>query len=551
MKKSPRYPRFRSLLPCLLLAIPSGGLAAPGDADASFGTAGAGAVTVAFTTGNDLAYGMTVQPDNRILLAGSTSAGDFALCRLQANGSLDAGFGTAGKVVHSFGQFELARGVAVRPDGRILAGGSGLIAGGSRDFAVIRCLPNGSLDPQFGTGGIATTDIQGGFNDTAYCMAVQTDGKIIVAGSHRSGVAMARYTANGALDAAGFGTGGKVFSSVVNGEEEQANAIVVQPDGRIVVAGEFRAVAGSAFLLSRYLADGSPDPSFGTGGKSVIPISAGTDRDIANGLYLLADGKFLVAGTAAQDFALVRCTAQGQLDPGFGTGGIVLIDFGGTTDAGTGVAVQTDGKVLLAGTTRISGREYFALIRLTATGDVDTAFGPYGGAALTALTAGNDTARSIAIQSDGKILLGGDAGLLNNKDFGVARYESGVRGLTALESWRRTYFGVTTGTGSAADDADPEKDGVTNITEFGFGLNPAVPDGNLLPQPQFAGGACSLTFAEPWGISGVSYMVEWSSTLAAGSWLPIPNTAVGPAHSHAVSLAGKHRFFHRVRVTNP
>ena len=321
MIQSSKFSLLHPLILGITLGISSGVQAGPGNIDVSFGLSGAALVPI--SPGDDLAYGMTVQPDRKILVAGGTSAGDFALLRLLPGGLPDPGFGTAGRAVHSFGQFELARSVVVLGDGRILAGGSGVIAGGSRDFAAIRCMPNGSLDPLFGTGGVATTDLQGGFNDHAFCMAVQPDGKIIVAGYHRLGIAMVRYTATGGLDA-GFGSGGKVFSSAITGPEEQAHAIAVQPDGKIVIAGDSRLAGNTDFLLARYHSDGSPDLGFGIAGKTITPIGFGTALDTANSLVLLPDGRIFAGGAAAQDFAVIRYTSGGMLDEGFGSLGMVL-----------------------------------------------------------------------------------------------------------------------------------------------------------------------------------------------------------------------------------
>ena len=538
---------FPALLLGITLGISSDTFAAPGSVDTSFGASGA--ALVALSSGDDLAYGITVQPDRKVLVAGTSSAGDFALLRLQPNGLPDPVFGNAGKAIHSFGQFELARSVVVLGDGRIVAGGSGLTAGGSRDFAVIRCLPNGSLDPQFGTGGLVTTDLQGGFNDHAFCMAVQPDGKIIVAGYHRLGIAMVRYTAAGELDA-GFGSGGKVFSSAITGPEEQAHAIAVQPDGKILISGESRIAGNTDFLLARFNTDGTPDPGFGSGGKAVPPDWFGEGFDTANSLLLLPDGRMLTGGAAGQNFAVARYSSAGVLDQSFGSIGTVEIDFGNTDDTVNGLVLQTDGKIVLAGTTRLNARNYFALIRLTTTGSVDTGFGS-GGAVLTAVTAVSDTARCICQQSDGKLLVAGDAGLLNNKEFAVVRYDSGVPGLTLLESWRQTYFGVTAGTGAAANSADPDNDGLPNIVEFGFGLNPVLPGSSQLPAPQFAGGTQVISFTQPWNVSGITYIAEWSPSLAENSWTALPDTGTGTQHRFSFPVAGKNRWFSRIRITVP
>jgi uncharacterized delta-60 repeat protein len=247
-------------------------------------------------------------------------------------------------VTTDLGGFDLALGVAHQPDGKIVAAGQG---GSDFDFAVARYNPDGSLDPSFGSGGSVTTDFGG--SEAATAVAIQADGKIVTTGSTFSaGVqkfALARYSATGSLDPS-FGSGGTVTTDFGLGSGF-GGALAVQSDGKIVAAGR----AGSDFVLARYNGDGSPDAGFGSGGN-VTTDFGGVVFDAAFAVALQANGKIIVAGSAfsfpAADFALARYNPDGSLDPSFGSGGKVTTDFGGF-DVAFGVALQPDGKIVAAG----------------------------------------------------------------------------------------------------------------------------------------------------------------------------------------------------------
>jgi uncharacterized delta-60 repeat protein len=313
---------------------------ADGSLDSGFGSGGK--VTTDFG-GFDAGSATVIQPDGRIVAAGRTGGGDFALARYNANGSLDPTFGIGGKVTTDFGGFDGALGVALQADGRIVAAGGG---GPASDFVVARYNGDGTLDSSFGSGGIVTTDL--GPFEAATAVVVQIDGKIVATGSTSSGnFALVRYTANGSLDGS-FGSGGIVttnfgFSSAFGG------ALVIQSDGKIVAAGR----AGTDFLVVRYNANGSVDTSFGSGGV-VTTDFGGVIFDAAFGVALQSNGKIVAAGSlfnsfgSSADFALARYNPNGSLDASFGSGGKVTTDFGGF-DVAFGVALQADGKIVAAG----------------------------------------------------------------------------------------------------------------------------------------------------------------------------------------------------------
>jgi uncharacterized delta-60 repeat protein len=408
----PRRSAFGAALAIVaLLACPAAGHGAAGDLDPSFGTGGIARPGDAVSTAN----AMVLQPDGRIVLAGSTAGTgfDWRLTRLNADGSLDAGFGTGGIVTTDFGgDYDIANAVALQPDGRIVvAGTEGDSSGAGRDFAIARYNRDGSLDTGFGAGGRVTAGFGPGPDD-AFEVVVQPDGKIVVAGIAAGDFGVLRLNADGSLDAS-FGSGGGVRTDVA--PQDFVPAAIVQPDGRIVAGGGSASGASGTFSLVRYLTDGGLDPSFGTGG--VVRTDVGPGLEFIYAMASQPDGKIVVTGPVqAGDFAVARYAADGDLDPTFGAGGIVLTDVAGATDSPSAVVVQPDGRIVVAGLAAgASGDdEDFALARYLADGTLDPSFGT-GGKVTTDTTDGSDGANALALQPDGRILAAGSR-------FNVVRY---------------------------------------------------------------------------------------------------------------------------------
>ncbi len=320
------------------------------------------------------------------------------------------------KVTTDVGGSDYAESVAIQTDGKIIAAGYAH-NGNDSDFALVRYNPDSSLDLVFGTGGKVMLDIGVGSNDEAFSIALQPDGKIVAAGSSNNDFALARFTATGALDTA-FGTNGKVITDFGGGE--QAYSVALQSDGKIVVAG-YTSV-GYDFALARYNADGSLDTDFDSDGK--VTTSIGVLNDVALSIAIQSDGKIVVAGYSGSGFALVRYTTTGATDDTFGTGGIVTTDFGGgTSDQAFSVAIQNDGRIVAAGGTSSGGSQDFALARYTSNGALDTTFGT-AGKVTTDFGGGYDQAYSIAIQPDGKIVAVGWTDKDGPLDFALVRYTS-------------------------------------------------------------------------------------------------------------------------------
>ena len=418
------------LLGCLglallaLLAAADLAVGAPGELDSSFGSGGKALVDFG---GVDRGRALALAPDGRIVVAGASQSGtnsDFALARLQPNGSLDGSFGGGGKSRTDL-RGDAASGVVVQPDARIVVAGTSdaaAAAPGAMDFAVARLQPDGGLDGAFGSAGTSFVNF-GGTNDNGHAVALQADGKIVVAGLGNAGstfdFGVTRLQASGQLDAA-FGTQGSGGRTLTDfGGVDSAHAVVLQPDGKIVVAGYGN--DGRDFAVARLQPDGSLDVSFGpNAGKS--PIDFGGPNEVGNAVALQPDGKIVVAGygNEANDFAVARLQANGLLDPSFGSGGRSLIDFGGPSDVGHAVALQADGKIVVAGYGN-DGKD-FAVARLQPNGSLDSTFAS-GGKSLTDF-GGIDAGQAMVLQPDGKIVV---AGLSivgpNNNDFAIARLQ--------------------------------------------------------------------------------------------------------------------------------
>ncbi len=414
-----------------------------GDLDPTFGDGGV--VMTDFNNSTDIAYAVALQADGKLVVAGTTytdndfSGEDFAIARYNTDGSLDASFGTNGRVTTDFpGLAAVASAVVVQPDGKIVvAGGAFPLFTFAGDFKVARYNPDGSLDASFGAGGIVTTVFPGD-GSYAFALALQSDGKIIAAGTDfvdfnpgdmsDTDFALARYNPDGNLDTS-FGNGGTVTTDFL-GAEDDASSVLIQPDGKIVAVGSANSPLDFYdFAVARYLANGTLDTTFGTGGK-VRTDFGNNDLDIAYAAALQPDGKIVAAGTTAfdlgvqQQFALTRSNSDGTLDTTFGTGGLVLIDFSSFAQSAYAVLIQPDGKIITVGYPNTESNDSdFLLARCNPNGSLDPTFG-VGGKVRTSFGDLNSGANGAVLQSDGKIVAVGfnPTQKASGVEFAIARY---------------------------------------------------------------------------------------------------------------------------------
>jgi len=391
---------------CIFFAVAV--TAAPGDLDTTFD--GDGKVTTNFTAGDDVARGVAIQSDGKIVTAGSAgNTPDFALARYNTDGSLDITFDGDGKVTTSFTAGEArARGVAIQADGKIVAVGE-VGVNPNLDFALARYNADGSLDTTFGVNGLVTTEFNG--TDRARGVAIQSDGKIVAVGDDgNADFALARYNTDGSLDIT-FDGDGKVTTDIFFGDS--AHGVAIQSDGKIVAVGD-----SVDFALARYNADGSLDTTFDGDGIVETDFSG---NDVAFAVAIQSDGKIVAVGRddfIDSDFAIARYNADGSLDTTFDGDGKVTTDIT-ASDAAFAVAIQSDGKIVAVGVDGIIIDVDFAIARYNADGSLDTTFD--GDGLVTTEFNGSDIAHGVAIQSDGKIVAVGQDG---TSDFALARYNA-------------------------------------------------------------------------------------------------------------------------------
>ncbi len=393
-----------------------------GSLDTGFGTGGKVTTPIGI---NEEGYSVAIQSDGKIVVAGCSNNGsndDFAVVRYNSDGSLDNGFGTGGKVTTPIGiGDDYGTSVAIQNDGKIVVAGYSY-NGSNYDFAVVRYNSDGALDTGFDGDGIVTTPI--GINEEGYSVAIQSDGKIVVAGCSNNGsnydFAVVRYNSDGSLDN-GFDGDGKVTTPIGTGDD-YGTSVAIQNDGKIVVAGYSYNGSNYDFAVVRYNSDGSLDNGFDGDGIVTTPIGSGHDKGYS--VAIQNDGKIVVAGCSNNgsndDFAVVRYNTNGSLDTDFGTGGKVTTPIG-INEGGFSVAIQSDGKIVVAGCSNNGSNNDFAVVRYNANGSLDTGFDG-DGIVTTPIGSGYDQGYSVAIQSDGKIVVAGFMHNGSNYDFAVVRY---------------------------------------------------------------------------------------------------------------------------------
>lgn len=394
---------------------------APGTLDRGFGKGGRVITTVGLPESG--ARAVLIQPDGKIVAAGFPGGyRGFALVRYKRSGSLDPTFGSHGRVTTRLVSDRTPTGpawaLARQRDGKIIAAGHGFPG----TIALVRYSRSGRLDPGFGTGGIVQTKFSDSERHSvgAYDVVLQPDGKIVAVGAYLASqqgrlpdeaFALVRYRSDGTLDPS-FGTGGKVTTATGG----VAHAVALQPDGKIVVAGSSER-SSRAFAVARYRTDGSLDPTFGSAG--IVETRLGSpEPDGAWAVMLQRDGKIVVVVTR-HVFTLVRYNRNGTLDSSFGSRGIVKTGFGaGSFASAKAAALQRDGRIVVVGWYYRYPKWEFALARFRANGSLDRSFGVGGrvttsfrSAAPKTLRGREDSAHAVAIQPDGMIVVAGEGGI--------------------------------------------------------------------------------------------------------------------------------------------
>jgi uncharacterized delta-60 repeat protein len=413
--------------------------------DTTFNTTGIR--TTSLSLGSDTALAVIIQPDGRIVTAGSTfttlNNSDIALVRYNTDGTLDTTFNAAGAqpgvvTTDIDGGNDTAYGVVLQGDGKIVVAGSSLNTTSNKlEVVVARYNTDGSLDSSFNNSGTlpgtVTTAVTAQDN-FARSVALHGDGRIVVAGQADNGndqdIAVVRYNSDGSLDTGFNGTGITVIEvmavySAADAMNDIANAVRVQTDDKVVVIGANR----NAVVL-RFNNDGTLDTGFGDASTGITLLNGFSQ---GNALLIQPDNMLLVGGATTgsiSDMAVARLDTAGALDAGFGTAGVVVVGFlQGRNETVTSLARQTDGKIVAAGGAASEIGYDFALIRLNTNGTLDTdtdadplvTFG-LGGKVSTPIGYSNDAISAIAIQGTGEIVAAGGSWLNNRWIMALARY---------------------------------------------------------------------------------------------------------------------------------
>ena len=432
--------------------------------DLNFGNSGR--VFTDFEAANDIAYAAAVQPDGKIVAAGQVrtdfnTAARYGVARYNSNGSLDQTFGTNGKVTIAGGvNLEAAaQAVHIQPDGKIVVTGSSSAANSNSQFTVVRLNADGSPDANFDNDGIAFASF-GSFSQFASTSILQPDGKIVLTGflnlfasGNTQDWAAARFNADGSLDS-GFGTDGKLI--INNDLEEEAFGAALQPDGKIIIAGlSGNPTNGLRLTLERINQNGTIDQSFGASGKVVSTFA----NSFATSVAIQTDGKIIAAGSRfvgnKDDFTAERYNADGSLDTNFGSGGRILTVVSAGANRANDIVLQPDGKIILSGRAANAGQtSQFAVARYTANGALDATFSG-DGIQITEMGLDSEVWQSF-VQPDAKIVAAGVArtgnSTTNQTDFALVRYDANGAGPLPFPT-------PTPPTGAGALDASFDLDG--------------------------------------------------------------------------------------------
>ncbi len=410
---------MRNLLWCLLLIgfVLNADVSAQSELDTTFASTGKAVLSGALAGARDV----VVQPDNKIVMISncSTMSGSFAFCavRLNENGSYDTNFGGGplpppGYLLDSMGAGSGqggARGVALQNDGKLV-----LVGYANQTLAMARFNPDGSLDASFGSGGKVFTDVTPDSPDRANKVVIQPDGKILVVGFSGSAYGqlfVARYAADGMLDAS-FGTGG-IARTIIPDHLTAGISIELQPDGKILAGGNMLSTAGSSgfYLLARLNPDGSPDATWD--GDGVTSFSYGTPSFPDAGFLsveIQSDGRVLALGHGN---IIYRFNPNGSLDTGFdGDGTRPALPVALNDEAPYDLILSAGGKITVVGHSRPGPTfsHQYAVARYQPNGAPDLSFSADGYLDID-MGGGPSSARAVASDSQGRIVVAGTRGL--------------------------------------------------------------------------------------------------------------------------------------------
>ncbi len=425
-------------------AVPLATIAQIGVRDQTFGEAGKVQTNMDYANSSATSSyinSMAEQADGKIIAVGSLleapgSGSDFGIARYNINGSVDSSFGNHGFVVSDYNGDTRMISVVIQPDGKIVCGG-GIHFPSPTVFYLIRLKVDGSYDSTFGNNGKVITSLDPLANDVLFKIVLLGNGKIVAAGLHETSnnraIVLVQYNPNGTVDSS-FGNNGSVTNGF--GNVQVYGGLAVQTDGKIVVAnGDQQGGSTLKYSVARFNSNGITDSSFGVNGVFSTAVDG-----YAYDLALQKDNKIVLVGsnyavTGYGQLCLARITTTGILDSSFGGSGIIttrLINGSTDSDIGASVLIQPDGKILATATTSIlTNRSKWAVARYKPNGKLDNTFGRRG-IVVTNLADYNNNyhigCNALLIQKNGKIVVGGYIALpANIRDFCLVRYEQNAK----------------------------------------------------------------------------------------------------------------------------
>lgn len=383
-----------------------------GDLDFAFGNNGK-VLHNFLGSADDYGSSLLILPDGKVIVAGFSwdvgSSSNITLARLNPDGSFDNTFGAGGKISIDVARIDQVFDAGLSADGKILLAGATTV-GNSLDFLLMQLTSEGERDASFGNNGVVTVDFSGR-NDTAFALAIQPDGKIILAGTTGTyydpiaDFALVRFLPDGSLDSS-FGSG-QVRTQVSIWNKDVAKSVVVQPDGKIIAGGyAFMSTPDDAVLV-RYNPDGTLDASFGSGGIAIENWSGGSDYDAIEDIELLPDNKIIACGKSGHYAAAGRYNSDGSLDTTFGTNGI----SSGPGDILNSIEQLEDGHILTSGRSGL----HALIMRINSDGTLDSTFDEDG---ILLLDQGSSTDDANSIRAMGNdIFVAGQLGDVDNIDW--------------------------------------------------------------------------------------------------------------------------------------
>ncbi|HEX8514717.1 MAG TPA: T9SS type A sorting domain-containing protein [Bacteroidia bacterium] len=401
-------------------------IAQDGSIDPGFGNNGK---CISYQPNGSIIKSIVTQNDGKIVAAGYTTYSHFLVARFNSNGSSDTAFGNNGIVTTYFpGGYAQANSVLLQGDNKIILAGKAS-NGNNDDFVLVRYLPDGSVDSSFGQNGSVFTDFNGE-PDRVLAVKLQNDGKIVVSGAcglfNGRCFGLARYNTDGSPDST-FDSDGRL-TTAVNIYSSEATSLAIWNDGKIIAGGYSRSDPMPYYNFSavRYNGDGSLDAAFGSGGITFGPSG------YTEAMVLQSDGKIVQSGWTENndgepEITVSRYNDNGGIDSTFNSTGYFTFRIGPEYDMNTSLAIDQNGKIILGGFTILADDPDFTLIRLNTDGTFDPSFGT-GGKVITPLDS-IDQCYAITVQNDGKILAGGMTHSASNSGFALVRYNNAFTGI--------------------------------------------------------------------------------------------------------------------------